>query len=59
MDDRLVTIDMGRKVGALGGCCALFWGDRRRSEAVATAGTSSDVEWSVIASLIITLKGKR
>jgi len=34
MGDRLATIDMGRKVE---GCCDLFWGDKRRSEAEATA----------------------
>ena len=32
--DRLTTVDMGRKIG---GCCVVFWGDRR-SEAEATAG---------------------
>ena len=34
MGDRLATTDMGREVGVL---CP-FWGDRRRSEAEATAG---------------------
>jgi len=33
--DCLATIDMGRKVG---GCCTLLEGNRRRSEAEATAG---------------------
>jgi len=35
MGDRLATIDMGRKVGS---CSVPFWGDRKRSEAEATAG---------------------
>jgi len=35
MGDRLATIVIGQKVG---GCCAPFWEDRRRSEAEATAG---------------------
>jgi len=33
--NRLATVDIGRNVG---GCCAPFLGDRRMSEAEATAG---------------------
>jgi len=52
---RLVTVDMGRKVR---GCCAPFWGigEGRKPK---QQGASTDVEWLVIASLIITLEGKR
>jgi len=52
MDDRLATIDMGRKVG---GCCALLGGTREGCKPKPLHGTSTDVEWPVIASLIITL----
>jgi len=51
MDDRLTTIDISRKVG--GGLCPFSWGigDWKPKQ---LQGTSTDLEWPVIASLIIT-----
>ena len=54
MGDRLATIDMGRKVWV---CCAHFWGIGEGRKPKQLQGTSTDVEWPVIASLIITLDG--
>jgi len=54
MGDRLATIDKGRKVG---GCCAPIWGTGEDWKPKQLYGTSTDVEWLVIASLIITLRG--
>jgi len=43
----------------IGGYYAPFWAENRWSQAETTAGTSTDVEWPEIASLIITLESKR
>jgi len=55
MGDRLATIDMGQKVG---GCSAPFLGIEGRKPKQ-LQGTSIDVEWPVIASVMITSEGKR
>jgi len=55
MGDRLATINMGRKVWAA--VPLLEKGEGRKQKQL--PGTSTDVEWPVIASLIITLEGKR
>ena len=54
MGDRLATIVMGRKLGA---AAPLLGGENRRSEPKQLQGTSTDMEWPVIASLIIALEG--
>jgi len=54
MSDHLATIDMGRKVGR--GCCAGI-GEGRKPKQL--QGTSTDVEWPMIPSPLITLEGKR
>ena len=51
MGDRLDSIDMGRKVG---GCSAPFWGIGEGRKPKQLQGTSTDVEWPIITSLIIT-----
>jgi len=55
MGDRFTTKDMGQKAG---GCCGPFWGIGGGKPKL-LQGTSTDVKWPVIASLIITLDGKR
>jgi len=56
MDNRLATTDMGRKVGA---AVPLFEAIGEGQKPKKLQGTSTDVEWPVIAALIITLEGKR
>jgi len=54
--DRLATVDMGRKVWS---CCASFWGIGEGQKPKQLQCTSTEVEWPVMVSLIITLEGKR
>jgi len=56
MGDRLATTDMGRKVRA---ALPLFGGRYEGRKPKHLQCTGTDVEWPVIASLIITLEGKR
>ena len=56
MGDRLATIDMCRKVGA---AVPIFRGIGEGRKAKQLQDTSTDVERPIIASLIITLEGKR
>ena len=51
--DRLAAIDLGRKVGGL--LCPFFGGMEEGQKPTHLQGTSTDVEWPVIASIIITL----
>jgi len=55
MGDHLATIDGPKSRGLL---CP-FLGNRRKSEPKQLQGTSTDVEWPVIASLIIIVEDKR
>jgi len=55
MTDRLATVDMDRKVGA---AVPLFWGIAEGRKPKQLQGTSTGMEWPVIASLTITLEGK-
>jgi len=56
MVDHLFTIDMGRKLEA---ALPPFWGKGEGQKPKQLQGTSTDVEWPVIGSLILTLEGKR
>jgi len=56
MRNRFATTDMGRKLGA---AVPLFGGIGEGRKQRQLHGTSTDVEWPVIASLIITLEGNR
>jgi len=56
MDDCLGTIDMGQKVWEL--LCP-FLGGIGGWKLKQLQGASTDMEWPVITSLIITLEGKR
>ena len=55
MGDRLATIDMGQKVG---GFSALFSRGQEKVGSRSNCGAQA-LEWPIIASLIITLEGKR
>jgi len=56
MGDHLATIDMGRKVW---GCCVPFGCIEEGRKPKQLRGTSTDMEWPIVAALIITLEGKR
>jgi len=54
MGDRLATTDVGRKVGAT---VPLFGGKGEGRKPKQLQGTSTDVEWPITASLLITSEG--
>jgi len=56
MGDHLATIDVPKNKGLL---CPLYGEGIEGRKLKQLQGTSTDVKWLVIASLIITLEGKR